>query len=79
MKMDLMSSEESCEEDGEEVIIVHSLPWISSRVAEFKRTLDSYTAKSKSPQARRQMKKRVIGKESSRPVPGNFPEWAIKR
>ena len=44
MQMELMPSEESCEEDGEEVITVHQLPWIPSKVAEFKCLLDSYTA-----------------------------------
>lgn len=75
----LMSSESSGEEEGEEVIIVHPLPWISSEVGTFKKKLDNEIAKEKSPQGRRQMKRRVFGSASSRPRPLNpdLPSWAL--
>ena len=64
---------------GEEVIIVHPLPCISDDVATFKKKLDDEIAKEKSPQARRQMKRRVVGASSNRPRPVNLdmPSWAL--
>ena len=75
----LMSSESSREEEGEEVIIVHPLPWISSDVGAFQKKLDNEIAKEKSPQARLKMKQRVFGSVSNRPRPVNpdLPSWAL--
>ena len=75
----LVSSDSSGEEEGEEVIIVHPLPWISADVATFKKKLDGEIAKEKSRQARRQMKRRVVGASSNRPCPVNLdmPSWAL--
>ena len=68
----LMSSDSSGEDEGEEVIAVHPLPWLSADVAAFKKKLDDQTLQEKSPQARRQMKRRVIGRNSSRSCPANL-------
>ena len=78
MTVDLMSSEESGEDDDKEVIIVHPLPWLSDKVASFKAQIDLQVKKDKTPQARRQMKDRVIGSMSTRPRPpdSTLPAWA---
>ena len=47
LTMDLMSSDESGEEDGEEVLVVHPLPWLSESVAHFKTSLDQQITNSK--------------------------------
>ena len=57
MNATLISSDSSGEEEGEEVIIVHPLTWISADVAAFKKKLDDDTAKEKLPQASRQIKR----------------------
>ena len=78
LKLELMSSEESAMEEDEEVIIVHPLPWRSARLNTVMRGIDDAVYKVKSPQARRQMKRHVIGASSARPKPcaDNFPSWA---
>ena len=40
IKPEVMSSAESGEDDGEEVIIVRPLPWLSAEVTAFKQQLD---------------------------------------
>ena len=79
--MSLMSSDSSGEDDGEDVIVVHPLPWISADMIAFKRKLDEQIKKERSPQARRQMKRRVIGPSSTRPCPEevDVPAWALKQ
>ena len=78
MKIGYMSSEESGMEDGEEVNIVKPLPWLSASVAQFKSLLDDQIVKEKSPQARRQTKKRKQGSPSTRTRPEICePEWAF--
>ena len=79
LTMDLVSSDESDEENGEEVLIAHPLPWLSETVAHFKMSLDQQIANSKSPQARRQMKKRLIGGSSTRGALDDLPSWAVKQ
>lgn len=76
MKMEIMSSEESGEEDGDEVIILHPIPWLSAEITAFKQKLDAEIKKEKTPQARRQTKRRVIGSPSSRVCPNSVPAWA---
>ena len=71
IKPEVMSSAESGEDDGEEVIIVRPLPWLSAEVTAFKQQLDEEIKREKSPQARRQMKRRVIGSPSARPTPAD--------
>ena len=66
-----MSSDSSGEDDGDEVIIVHPLPWISADRQSSKSMLDEEIKKGRSPQARRQMKRRVTGTPSSRPCPAD--------
>ena len=76
----LMSSDSSGEEEGEEVIIVHPIPWLSADVVALKKKIDQEIAKEKSPQARRQMKRRVLGSSSSRQRPTNttdYPPWVF--
>ena len=78
LKMEYMSSEESGMDDENEVIIVKSLPWRSVHVDQMFRRLDDKTLGEKSPQARCQMKRRVTGETSSRPMPtGDHPSWAV--
>ena len=69
LKLDLMSSEESDIDDDEEILVLHPLPWRSEKVDQMFVMLDNETMKSKSPQAHRQMKRRVSGDESERSVP----------
>lgn len=72
-----MSSEES-EVDGEEhVLAVHNLPWRKSTVKKMFDTLDVEITKTKSPQSRRQMKRRVHGGNSTRSQPSSAPKWAL--
>lgn len=79
MKIEVMSSDESAEEDGEEVLIIHPLPWISAEVVAFKQKMDAEIKKEKSSQARRQTKRRVVGSPSTRPCPAQgLPSWALK-
>lgn len=79
MTIDAMSSDESDMEEGDEVIVVHPLPWLSQSVVHFKMTLDEQIKSSKTPQSKRQTKKRLVGCPSKRCVLDNFPPWAIKR
>ena len=77
IKNELMSSEESCSD--EDTICVRPLPWRSPTVNSMFKTVDRYTAAKKTPQARRQMKKRVNGEPSKRPPPaqGTISSWAL--
>ena len=71
---DLMSSDES---DGE-VITVKSLPWRSSVVNNFFKSLDEEAYTRKSQQAKRQTKKRLCGGPSDRPEPTiKLPPWSL--
>ena len=76
MQNEYMSSEESGDED---VIIVHPLEWRSEYVNQMFRRIDTYCSSKKSPQAVRQMKKRVSGTISSRPKPRDTLTctWAV--
>ena len=69
MKLDLISSEESEMDDGEEVLTLHPIPWRSEKVDQMFSILDNEIMKSKSPQSQRQMKRRVEKRNSKRPVP----------
>jgi hypothetical protein len=66
MKLEVMSSDESAEEDGEEILIVYPLPWLSVEGVAFKNRMDAEKKKEKSSQALRQTKRRVIGSPSTR-------------
>lgn len=80
LKIELMSSEESDQDDEtkEEFVAVKPLPWRSAEVNSLLLRLDQHIHEMKSPQARRQTKKRVEGDVSTRPLPtGNFPAWTF--
>ena len=78
MTIEFMSSEESGEDEGQEVLITKPLSWQSERVAHFKQLLDDTSTTKKSPLGRRQMKPRRMGLPSARNKPiGDFPEWAF--
>ena len=72
----MMSSEESGDDN---TIIMKPLLWRAERVDRFFRTLDGKACDAKSPQAKRQTKKRVIGEPSTRPIPSahGLPSWAF--
>ena len=77
VKNELISSEESDEDD---TIIVHPLPWRSEYVNRMFQKIDKYCFSKKSPQAKRQMKKRMTGSPSSREMPVTMdPVWAFKK
>ena len=81
LKLELISSDESGidNEESEEVIITKPLPWRSTKLDEFFRRLDDESHQKKSPQARRQMKPRRLGVQSSRPPPDRegLPDWVF--
>ena len=72
-KNEYISSEESGEDDS---IAVRPLPWRTSYVTTMFQKIDSYCQAHKSAQARSQMKARVMGEPSSRPMPIEYPAWA---
>lgn len=65
---EFMSSEESCGSDDDK-IAVKPLTWRSSKVSEFFSVLSETAHKSKTKQAQRQTKQRIIGDVSTRPKP----------
>ena len=80
MVVDFMSSDESCTEEDQEVLMSKPLPWLSEKVAHFKQALDETARRHKSPLARRQMKPRRKGLPSTRSKPcGDFPAWVFNR
>ena len=76
----IMSSDESCTEEDQEVIMSKPLPWLSEKVVHFKQALDEAAFGQKSPLARRQMKPKRKRLPSSRARPcGDFPAWVFSR
>ena len=78
---ELMSSESSCTDSDDDTLIKRQLPWRSEKVTEFFLKLDSHSKETKSTQAKRQMKARLLSDDvSTRDIPGNIrlPSWAIK-
>ena len=76
MKNEFMSSDESGSDD--DTYVIRPLPWRTKYVNTMFERIDKYYATKKSSQARRQMKKRVVGLPSTRPMPtGDVPEWAV--
>lgn len=57
LTLEATPSDESSEENEEEVLIVHPIPWLSHTVTQFKLSLDQQISLGKTPQAKRQMKK----------------------
>ena len=79
MTMDFMSSDESCTEEGSDVLVSKPLSWESASVSIFKKSLDDASLDQKSPLAKRQMKPRRRGMTSSRLKPiGDYPDWAFR-
>ena len=81
LHIELMSSEESCEED-EDTICVKPLPWRSQKFEEFLQRLDSCTSSKKSSMSKRQSKNRIVGDTSTRPQPGSpsdIPAWVFAK
>jgi hypothetical protein len=78
MKTDYMSSEESAVDGEEDVLEVHDLPWRKPGVRRMFTTLDAESAKRKTAQSKRQMKRRVMGRDSTRSQPPSIPKWAAK-
>ena len=75
---ELISSDESGEDDGHPVYVVKKLPWRSEKVSHFFEQLDAFMLLALLEQASRQTKPRISkGLLSSRPVPRGFPSWAV--
>ena len=76
---DMISSEESEEDDDGDFNVVKTLPWRAVVVRDFFYDLDEHYYSGKSPQAKRQTKRRALSDEvSSRSLPvDHFPSWAI--
>ena len=78
MTNEFMSSDDSGSDD--DACIVRPVPWRSRLVNSMFDRIDKYNSSNKTPQARHQMKSRVVGAPSARPIPsGDFPEWAVTR
>lgn len=78
MRVEVMSSEES----EDDLIKVKPLPWRSTRVKDFFQSLDEHQYNDKSAQAKRQMKRRVLGEVSTRPKPAaelGIPSWVFTK
>ena len=79
---EMMSSEESGnDEDDEEILKVLPLPWRARKVTKMFQQLDLESSKYKTPQSRRQRKRRVLGESSERARPdrdGNLPNWVFQ-
>ena len=75
---DMISCEDSGTDNGEEVLIVRTLPWRSSRMDHMFANLDKQSLSNKSPQSRRQMKRRVLGECSLQPrCTVELPKWVF--
>ncbi len=69
-----MSSEESGDEDK---VVVHPLPWRTDYVNQMFNKIDNYNLARKSAQAKRQMKERTNGVQSTRAAPSDMPSWSV--
>lgn len=81
LKNEIMSSEESdMDEDGEEIVTVHPLPWRSEYCTRMFGKIDKFVTHHRTPQGRRQMKQRKIGASSTRspPAEGELPDWSVE-
>lgn len=77
---ELMSSESSCSDSDDDTLVKRQLSWRSQKVTDFFLKLDSHNKETKSTQAKRQMKARVLSDVvSSRDIPSNvkLPSWAV--
>ena len=81
LTMDLMSSEEDGEVDGNSVFVVKPLPWLTPEMAHIKDQLDNKYSKKMTSRSRRQYLQRIEGEPSNRPVPRTITDniaWAIR-
>ena len=78
---EFMSSESSCSDTDDDVLIKRQLPWRSEKVTDFFYKLDSHSTDNKSTRAKRQMKSRVLsGEPSTREIPDiRLPSWAVNQ
>ena len=75
-----MSSEESdLDENNSEILKIKPLPWRSEECTKTFRKMDEYIHHNKSLASKRQMKRKTIGEDSSRPLPavGTGPSFCI--
>ena len=70
---EMMSSEDSGD-DGTNT--VRPLTWRSEYVNKMFERIDKYCDSTKSAQARRQTKARIVGEPSARDLPQGLPNWA---
>lgn len=74
---EVISSEES-DNENEDAVFVKPLPWRTAIVDNFFAQLDEKGIESKSTQAKRQRKKRVVSTSvSTRQPPPGLPKWAV--
>ena len=74
---DMMSSEES-DQENDHNMVVRELPFRHERVTSYFHAIDEATYKTRSSQAVRQRKNRVLQGVSSRPIPSGVPKWSLK-
>lgn len=78
MQREVMSSEESEVEAGDEIVVVKKLPWRSDQLYTLIKIVDAKVAIDRTPQATQQAKKRIYRGVSTRPHPTineNMPAW----
>ena len=74
---EMMSSEVSTSEKGEEILKVNKPSWRKTVVENMFEKLDRASYNNKSPQAKRQMKRRVLGEVSNRSRIEGAPKWVV--
>ena len=67
----------SSEKSDKEFLICRSLPWRAERMIKFFLKARKYVKVEKFPQAKHQMKKRVLGETSSCYIPVGTSKWAV--
>ena len=78
MQREVMSSEESEVEAGDEIVVVKKFPWRSDQLYTLIKRVDAKVAIDHTPQATQQTKKRIYRGVSTRPQPTineNMPAW----
>ena len=77
LDLQYMSSEES---EDDNVLKVKPIPWLSSKVKQFKKTLDEEKEKNLNAQSKRQRKRKVTEETSERIRPdGSRSRWIFKK
>lgn len=75
LDLQYMSSEES---EGENVLRVKPLPWLTSSAIQLKRKLDEEKEKNMTPQSKRQLKRKLTGNFLERERPDGS-SWMLKK